>query len=344
MLIVTLIKKQLVLNIRNTQVKSDEIESSSINTQESKTVNVEQKDGKTIETSIRIYCLEVERWKTEQALVKKISKELETGRIVYESSDFGIDKLTYKSSNENVAKVDENGNVTGISEGEARITVSNGTLTDWCTAFVTKGTIPDIEFNINISNLTTTGWTQSAVATVGNLDGFSVEYSISKEGITEAESTTSNVNVYQKESSATYYVWANAIIDGIKIKSNNYAKITTGHTHKGKPSLVGGCYGGEKYATCSVSKGYVAYWQGNLKYITKDTTSYQYRYCSECGKRCNIADGFYKQDPSTGMTYYKMCLECGGTSKTLGNTGLCPSCHQKIEKIELPLGSIVDRN
>lgn len=117
--------------------------------------SIEEINGIEIETSLRVYCLEVEKWKSEELLVKKFSKELETGKILQESSVLDREKLTYKSSDENIVKVDKYGNVMGISEGEAQITISDGILTNWCTVFV-KNNEENPIFKIEVSDISET--------------------------------------------------------------------------------------------------------------------------------------------------------------------------------------------
>lgn len=65
---------------------------------------------------------------------------------------YSTKKITWISSNESIAKVDENGVVTGISSGTVTITASSGELTDTCTVTVSDEVIQVESITINPSS------------------------------------------------------------------------------------------------------------------------------------------------------------------------------------------------
>lgn len=339
MLIEIQIKKYILANARIAQTQSEKTENLTTNIQDFRGVNIEQKDGMTIETSIRIYCLELERGKSEKALVKKLSKEVETGIIVHESSDFGTDKLTYESSDENIAMVDQNGNVIGISEGEARITVSNGTLTDWCTAFVKKreGGSSTVEgepvFEIEVSSILNTGWTQNTVVKEGSLEGYTISYKVSDKIPTydkrdEYLSSNSSNVISDKASDTTYFVWAIATKGDISVCSNNCIRLRTGHTHIGSEKVGGKCYElTSKTKICPNTSGYVVippelFSDGKIMSITNNFN----KWCEICRRILTKGDEFiahgYNVSGTANAYAYIQCIDCGAKVKRL-NRSLC---------------------
>lgn len=106
-----------------------------------------------------------------------------------------------------------------------------------------------LAFNVNVSNVKNTGWTQGKTATLGSLSGYTVTYHIAN-SVPANNTASGNVanptgtSVTGKSEGTTYYVWATAKKGTNVVGSSNYVTIKTGHTHTGNSKNGTGCYTG----------------------------------------------------------------------------------------------------
>lgn len=161
---------------------------------------------------------------------------------------------------------------------------------------------------------------------------FTIQYSISSNEPTNTSqitNATQNGVVTGMQEQSTYYVWAIATKNEKSIRSSNYIKITTGHSHSGSSSSGGGCY----TTRCSGGNGYYKYLRDYSVLDSYKVTLSSGRVCGTCGT--NVSKGNYmRRGRTTGYTPTIACAKCkkgAFLSKQSGRYAyMCNNCYNNI--------------
>lgn len=140
--------------------------------------------------------------------------------------------VTWKSEDENIAKVDENGIVTGVSEGEVKITVTtkDGGFIDTCTVKVINENIPTTPTNLKVVSKTgktvTFKWSESTAK--NGVSGYNVyRNGVKIATVTECTYTDSDESLTQGvEYSYTVEAFYNDTEDVLTSEMSKVLKVT----------------------------------------------------------------------------------------------------------------------